>query len=300
MGNIRLDSYRYQRTLVRPAELQGVGFLTGASVRLRFHPAPPSTGVVFIRADLRPLAQIPAHIDEVTGTQRRTTLGYPPTQVSLVEHVMAALAGLRVDNCFVELNAPEPPGLDGSAQRFVEAIQNAGIALQPARRAVYRVDEPVIVSRDGATLALHPSSSDTLKISYALDYGTGAPIGPQLSTQVISPENFANHVAGCRTFILEREADDLLRQGFGSRTTPADLLVFGKRGPIANSLRYANEPVRHKILDLVGDLALFGHDLRGHIVAYRSGHPLNIELVRLLSRELSAANVRQPLQRKTA
>jgi UDP-3-O-acyl-N-acetylglucosamine deacetylase len=208
--------------------------------------------------------------------------------VALVEHVLAALAGLRIDNCYVELNAPEPPGLDGSARGFVEALQHAGMVLQPARRAIYCVDRPVIVSQGGATLSLHPLSSDLLKISYTLDYGLNAPIDRQLTTQVITPENFANSVADCRTFILETEAADLRRQGLGTRTTSADLLVFGKRGPIENSLRYANEPVRHKVLDLVGDLALFGRDLRGHVVAYRSGHPLNVELVRVLTRQLIA------------
>src|SRR5207253_5449376 len=105
-------------------------------------------------------------------------------------------------------------------------------------------------------------------------------------SQVVTPESFANDLAGCRTFILESEAAELRRQGLGARTTAADLLVFGPHGPIDNRLRYGNEPARHKVLDLIGDLSLLGQDLRGHIVAYRSGHPLNVELVRALSREL--------------
>src|SRR5207237_1077847 len=105
--------------LARSVELAGIGFLTGGSIRIRFHPAPPSTGVVFVRSDLRPPVRVPAHVDQVSGTQRRTTLGRPPAHVALVEHVLAALAGLRIDNCFIELDGPEPPGLDGSAREFV-------------------------------------------------------------------------------------------------------------------------------------------------------------------------------------
>jgi UDP-3-O-[3-hydroxymyristoyl] N-acetylglucosamine deacetylase len=284
---VRRHSYRYQRTLARPAEVEGIGFLTGAHVRLRFAPAAPDTGVVFVRTDLRPHLAIPARIDQVTGTQRRTTLGRPPAQVALVEHVMAALAGLRIDNCYVELNAPEPPGLDGSARRFVDALRHGGTVLQPARRAAWSVDHSVVVGHDGATLAIHPAEDDEFRISYLLDYGNGSPIARQTHTQLITPEWFADEAASSRTFLLESEAIELRRQGLGARTTAADLLVFGRHGPIDNRLRYGNEPARHKVLDLVGDLALFGHDLRGHIVAYRSGHPLNVELVRMLTRELA-------------
>ncbi len=284
--NVRRLSYRYQRTIATPAEVQGVGFLTGATVRLVFRPAPPQTGVVFVRTDLRREVHIPALVENVTGTHRRTTLGQPPAQVGLVEHVLAALAGLRIDNCYVELNAPEPPGLDGSADRFVDVLSAAGTVLQPARRAVWGVDAPLVVSQPGATLALHPLNDEELKISYLLDYGPHSSIGQQSHTQVITPEHFTNGLAGSRTFLLESEAVELRRQGLGARTTAEDLLVFGPQGPISNQLRHANEPARHKVLDLVGDLALFGHDLRGHLVAYRSGHPLNIEFVRALTERL--------------
>src|ERR1700722_8763796 len=182
---VRRQSYRYQRTLAQPAEVRGVGFLTGATVRLRFVPAPPGAGVVFVRTDCRPRAYIPAHISQVTGTNRRTTLGRPPAQVGLVEHVLAALAGLRIDNCQVELNAPEPPGLDGSARAFVDALVAAGTRIQPARRAVYAVDESVVVRSGGATLALHPPAAGGLAVSYFLDYGLQSPIGRQVHTETI-------------------------------------------------------------------------------------------------------------------
>ncbi len=299
---MRRFSYRYQRTLARPAEVWGVGYLTGATVRLRFVPAPPSTGIVFVRTDLRPRQHVPAHIDHVTGTQRRTTLGHPPVQIGLVEHVLAALAGLRIDNCHVELNAPEPPGLDGSAQGFVTALLDAGICRQGAPRPIFGVDQPVVLSARGSTLALHPPSPELhtnspgpsilpeheLYLSYFLDYGLTSPIARQVHTQVLTPGSFVQELASCRTFILEEEAAELRRQGLGTRTSTADLLVFGPRGPLDNSLRYANEPARHKVLDLVGDLALLGADLCGHVVAYRSGHPFNVELVRRLHQQLPA------------
>ena len=299
-ANVGRLRYRYQRTLMRPAEVGGVGYLTGANVHLRFLPAPPSSGIVFVRTDLRPRLHLPAHVQNVTGTKRRTTLGDPPGQIGLVEHVLAALAGLRIDNCQVELNAPEPPGMDGSAREFVAALLDAGICRQGASRPVYEVEQSVVLASGGATLALHPPVPGLfgpaakrgvlpeceLYLSYFLDYGLTSPIGRQLHTQALSPGGFAQELAACRTFILESEAEELRRQGLGTRTTASDLIVFGPHGPVDNKLRFANEPARHKVLDLVGDLALLGVDLCGHVVAYRSGHPLNVELVRRLHQQL--------------
>ncbi|MCC6417606.1 MAG: UDP-3-O-acyl-N-acetylglucosamine deacetylase [Gemmataceae bacterium] len=287
---MRRVCYRYQRTITRPAEVQGTGYLTGAHVRLRFLPAPPDTGVVFVRTDLGPGARIAACVEHVTGTHRRTTLGRHPVTVGLVEHVLAALAGLRIDNCTIEVNACEPPGLDGSARRFVDALRAAGPRVQPARRAVWCVESSVVLHRNGATLALHPLDRVELRASYLLDYGPTSPLGRQGHTATVTPESFTNELADCRTFLLEEEAAELQRQGLGARTTPADLLVFGPHGPINNRLRYANEPARHKILDLIGDLSLLGQDVCGHLVAHRSGHPLNIELVRTLSQHLNNGN----------
>jgi UDP-3-O-acyl N-acetylglucosamine deacetylase len=286
--NVAWHGQRRERTIARPVSVQGVGYLTGANVRLRFLPAPPASGVVFVRTDgrgARPVL-IPAHVGQVTGTQRRTTLGQPAAEVGLVEHVLAALTGLRIDNCRVELNAPEPPGLDGSAQQFVQALGEAGIVCQASSRPIWRVERSVILRAGGATLAMHPAEDSNLCISYFLDYGHRSPLGRQAHSQVITPASFVRDLAPCRTFILESEAAELRRQGLGTRTTAADLLVFGPHGPIDNTLRYANEPARHKVLDLLGDLSLLGADLVGHVVAYRSGHPLNIELVRELDRQI--------------
>lgn len=277
---MRVIGHRDQRTLAGPAAVSGVGFVTGARVRARLLPAAADTGVVFVRTDLPGSPPIPARADQVTDTRRRTTLGPAGRGVTLVEHLLAALAGLRVDNCVVELDGPEPPGLDGSAAEFVEAIQSAGAVLQTARRPLYAAAEPVVVSAGGATIALHPPEGRGLRLTYLLDYGPFAEIPRQSHTIDLRPETFVGEVAECRTFLTEPEAKALRAEGVGVHLTAADLLVYGPRGPIDNRTRFADEPARHKVLDMVGDLALCGFDLAGHVVAYRSGHALNVELAR--------------------
>lgn len=280
---MRVIGYRYQRTLAAPAEVSGVGFVGGGRVRAVFRPAPPGAGVVFRRADRPGSPPVPARVAEVTGTRRRTTLGPAASGVTLVEHLLAALAGLRIDNCLVDLDGPEPPGLDGSAAGFVAALTAAGDVLQPARRAIRAAGRTVVVSAGGATLALYPADRPGLRVSYALDYGPNAAIPRQAYTADITPGIVADQIAGCRTFLTEPEADALRLQGVGRHLTRADVLVFGPHGgPVGNSLRFADEPARHKVLDLLGDLALCGFDLAGHLVAYRSGHALNAELARAL------------------
>ncbi len=280
---MRVIGYRHQRTLAAPVTVGGAGLITGARVTARFVPAPPHAGLTFRRTDLRAPA-VRALAANVTGTQRRTTLGPPDAGVTLVEHVLAALAGLRVDNCEVELDGPEPPGMDGSAVAFARALQSVGTVKQSARRPVCAVSEPVTVRAPGATLALHPSAEPGLRVSYRLDYGPNAALAPQAHTLAVSPDAFARDIAACRTFLTEAEAHALRAQGVGRHLGARDLLVFGPRGPIDNELRFADEPARHKILDLLGDLALCGFDLAGHVVAYRSGHALNVELARALAR----------------
>ncbi len=289
---MRRIGYRQQRTLASPAEVRGVGFVTGAKVRVRFLPAAAETGVVFVRTDLPGRPATPALTGRVTGTNRRTTLGSPTAGVTLVEHVLAALAGLRVDNCRIEIDGPEPPGLDGSAGVFVDVLTAAGATLQVARRPIWAVSDSVVVSQGGATVGLHPPEPGWagLRVSYILDYGPQAPIPRQSHTLALSPESFSREVAGCRTFLLEQEVEMLHAQGVGRHLSIADVLVFGPRGPIHNSLRFADEPARHKVLDLVGDLSLCGFDLAGHLVAYRSGHSLNTMLATALAARAAAAD----------
>jgi UDP-3-O-[3-hydroxymyristoyl] N-acetylglucosamine deacetylase / 3-hydroxyacyl-[acyl-carrier-protein] dehydratase len=272
---------RQQRTIAREATVRGVGFLTGADVALRFRPAEPDTGVVFVRADLPGRPSTPAHVRHVVPRQRRTALQRGAAVVEMVEHVLAALAGLRVDNCLVELDAGETPGCDGSSRAFVEALIGAGVVEQNWPRAMLAIDRPITVRDGQASLTAYPGDTAGLALSYHLDYGATS-IGRQSLSLDVSPESFQDEIAPSRTFLLEEEARSLRQAGIGTRTTEADLLVFGPDGPINNTLRYPDECVRHKILDLVGDLSLTGADLAGHVVAHRSGHQLNAALVREL------------------
>jgi UDP-3-O-acyl N-acetylglucosamine deacetylase len=275
---VRRIHYRYQRTLANPAEVAGVGHVTGVPARVRLRPAPADTGLTFLRTDRKGSAPIPATAASVSDTARRTTLGRGEDSVTLVEHLLAALAGMRVDNCLIEIDGPEVPGLDGSAAGFAKAIVAAGVVTQPARKPVVSVGTATTVCDRGATITVHPAADDTLRVSYVLDYGLGSPIPRQSVSFDVTPETFARDLADCRTFLLESEAVALKGQGVGQTVAWSDLLVFGPRGVIGNRLRHADEPARHKVLDLIGDLALSGCDLAGHVVAYRSGHSLNVNL----------------------
>lgn len=287
---------RAQRTLARSATLTGRGLISGQPVRLSLHPAPPDSGIVFRRLDLPGTPLIPAQVSAAVGTQRRTTLSSSSHSVTVVEHLLAALAGLRIDNCRIDLEGPEPPGLDGSAADYARLLLSAGSILQPRPRRIWSVTQPLTLRREGATLTFHPPPPGCceLRLTYLLDYGPFAPIAPQRFSVRLTPAVFLQDVAPCRTFLTVREAQQLREQGIGTHLQPSDILVFGPSGPVDNRLRFADEPARHKILDLIGDLALFGEDLAGHIVACRSGHTLNVELARRLGQG------RQAIARPTA
>jgi len=277
-----LTARRLQRTIARETELRGVGFIYGSDVTMRFRPAGADRGVVFVRTDLAERPGVRAHIRHVIPRQRRTTIQHGAASVEMIEHVMAALAGLRIDNCTIEIDAPETPGCDGSSRAFVEALGEAGAVELDCVRETLVIDRPVAVREGAAVLAAHPGSGEGLVLGYHLDYGRASPIGAQSFFVDISPETFRDELATSRTFLLEAEAQALRAAGIGARATHSDLLIFGADGVIDNVLRYPDECVRHKILDMVGDLALLDRDLIGHVVAHRSGHQLNAELVRKL------------------
>ena len=288
---------RRQRTIARPAEFQGFGFLTGADVTLRFLPASENTGLRFQRVDLPGTEPIPATLDYVIPRQRRTAISNGAATVELIEHVMAALAGLQIDNCLVQVNATECPGADGSSLAFVQALLDAGIIEQSAYRDVLVVHDACLARGDDdrSEISAGPVFRRTLVISYELDYGPRSPIKPQLLTFEFSPEAFVTSLAFARTFILETEIAALKSQGYGTRVTPADLLVFGPGGVIGNELRAPDECVRHKILDCIGDFALLGCDIHGHFRAYRSGHNVNHDICRSVAESHRAPNrLRQP------
>lgn len=272
-----------QRTIRRPAAVAGFGFFTNADVTVRFLPAEPDAGVTFVRADLPGRPEIPATIAHAVDRQRRTALERGGASVELTEHLLAALAGLAIDNCRVELDGPEPPGGDGSARHFVEALAEAGIVEQDRPAKVFAVRTPVAVSGEGGSyVAAEPLDLTTCRLRYDLDYGPGSPVGRQSAEYVLTPETFAAEVAGARTFVLESEVAALRSAGYGAKVSAADLLVFGKDGVVGNVLRADNECARHKLLDCIGDFALTGGRLAGRFHAVRTGHAANRELVRRL------------------
>jgi UDP-3-O-acyl N-acetylglucosamine deacetylase len=274
--------HRSQRTIGRAAVVSGIGFLTGADVTLRFLPAAAGHGIAFLRTDKLCAPPIPALVSNTVPRARRTAIARCGVVVEMVEHVMAALAGLQVDNCLVELNGSEPPGCDGSSLPFAEALLDAGIVDQGASRDQLDLAQTVSVTGETSDQTVRglPSDDGKLHISYTLDYGAESPIGRQQYSVILTPETFIAQIAFARTFLLEHEARALQAQGYGKRTTARDLLLFGKQGVIDNTLRCPDECARHKILDCIGDLALAGCDLSGCIEAHRSGHQLNAEFVR--------------------
>lgn len=273
---------RRQQTLEKPAEVSGFGFFSGIDVTLRFLPAPENHGVVFQRIDLPERPTVRAVIDNVQPASRRTVLQADDARVELVEHIMAALAGLNIDNVLIEIDAPEVPGCDGSCRQFCQELLDAGICEQSADVGVATVLRPwaAIDQDNGSEITARPHIRRLLAITYQLDYGHRAPVRPQLLSVELTPEVFLREISWARTFVLESEVKALRQAGFGRRVTEKDIVVFGADGVIGNTLRRPDECVRHKILDCIGDFALCGSAIHGHFDAWRSGHSQNHEVVR--------------------
>ena len=280
--HLLINSTRNQRTIGRAATIEGFGYWSGRDVCLEFQPAEIDTGIVFVRRDLRGSPRIAARIAHRVEAPLRTTLAVHGVSVDMVEHVMAALGGLGIDNCEVWTDEPEMPGCDGSSEPFVRLLDAAGIEEQKAARPVRVVREVLRLGDERSWIEARPPCGDESSLEYRLDYGSAGPIGRQTFGIRLSPERFRRELAPSRTFMLKSEGELLLAQGLGLRTTCRDLLVFDDQGPIDNPLRFPDECARHKVLDMVGDLALAGRDLIGQFTAYRSGHRLNAELVRTL------------------
>jgi UDP-3-O-acyl N-acetylglucosamine deacetylase len=275
-------SLRQQFTLAEPVRVEGFGYWSGEDVRVEFRPAPPDSGVVFVRSDLEQVTSIAALVGNRVEVPRRTTLVSDGASVEMVEHVLASLAGLQIDNCEVWVDRAEMPGCDGSSWAFVEALNSVDRIAQSALRECLVITTSTRVGTDECWVEAGPDPSGKLSLKYMLDYGVSGPIGRQTLEVSLSPQVFCEELAAARTFLLEAEAEWLRQQGLGERVTCTDLLVFDEQGPVGNALRFSDECVRHKTLDLVGDLALAGCDIQGRITAYRSGHRLNAQLVREL------------------
>lgn len=284
-----------QTTILREVELSGRGLFTGFPATVRFKPAPAGTGIAFVRTDQPTPLRIAARLENLTKRARRTSLRNGTAAIETVEHCLAAVRGLEIDNVLIELDNAEVPSADGSCLPFVELLQAAGRQELDGERQTIHVTEPVRVAEGEAELVAWPGEGERLEIIYELDYGPGSPLGHQIHRFVLTPETFVAQIAPARTFVLEDEARQLRAAGLGTHLTYDDVLVIGRDGPIENQYRGEDECVRHKILDLVGDLALAGAFIRGKIYAYRSGHHLNHELVRRLLESQARSQFEQRL-----
>jgi len=247
-----------------------------------FRPADVDTGVVFVRTDLSEPVRIPAMISNVTGRERRTALRKGPVCVETSEHCLAVVSAMEIDNLIIEIEGIEMPGFDGSCQEYFKAFEKAGVIEQDAESKSLVIDETIsIIDGDTSIYAL-PYNSDKLNITYDMDYTQHTGIGRQLYTCEITKSYFSQNLAQARTFVLEAEAHQMQTHGIGTHLTPRDILVIDSDGPIKNSYRFSDECVRHKIVDLIGDLQLVGRRISGRIVAYKSGHALNQKLAQRL------------------
>ena len=277
---------RPQRTLARPVEVRGFGLFGSRDVVLRALPAPPHHGIAFQRVDLPGQPRIPALISYVQPRPRRTAIARGSAAVETIEHVMAALAGLQIDNCLVQLDAPEPPCGDGSAALFTAAFLEAGIRSQLAVRRCFPLHSRFVVqpASGPGSIQFEPDDRDELTLRFELDYPEPR-VGRQSHSMPLTPELFATEIAPARTFVLDREVEALRAQGYGARATTDNLNVLGPDGPRSGPFRFPNECARHKLLDLLGDLALVGCGFTGTVIARQSGHALNHAAARRLSEQ---------------
>ncbi|MBF0479469.1 MAG: UDP-3-O-[3-hydroxymyristoyl] N-acetylglucosamine deacetylase [Candidatus Omnitrophica bacterium] len=282
-----------QQTIASEIKIAGVGVHTGQPVHMVLKPALDNQGIIFIRTDLpgRPAINIcPENVTVGEEYDRCTGIKNGPAVVYTIEHLMSALSGLNVDNVTVEIDASETPILDGSGLEFMNAIKSAGLVEQKADRTYIKILEPVGV--DGKNSSIFAFPCDELKISYTLDYDHPL-LGTQFFEMVVDQNNYAEKLAGARTFCMEREVAFLREQGLAKGASTKNALVFSDDHVLDNQLRFPDEPARHKALDLLGDLSMLGKPIKGHFVGLKSGHDLNFKLVQkiaLLNQKSKAQN----------
>jgi UDP-3-O-[3-hydroxymyristoyl] N-acetylglucosamine deacetylase/3-hydroxyacyl-[acyl-carrier-protein] dehydratase len=283
-----------QRTIARPIAVSGRGLLTGKEADVLIEPAQAGEGIVFERTDIEPKVQIQALVSNTTSRARRSTLKSVDVTIETVEHIMSALSGFGIDNATIHIDGPEMPCGDGSSMLFAEQLQRAGTVAQDLPRKFINITEPICLQDGEAMIAAFPSNQKGLHIVYDLDYGESTSrIARQTQGWDSESGSYITDIAPARTFSLEEEAQALQSQGMCTHLTPSDILVIGKKGPIDNSYRFDNEPVRHKILDIVGDLYLAGGFIQGRIVASRSGHSLNRRLCKAILEQHKSATRNQ-------
>src|SRR6266496_2046802 len=273
-----------QRTVRRQISCVGIGLHSGNKVNLTLKPAPADFGIRFRRTDLGD-HEVPATVSNLAGIQLATGLSLDQVSVETVEHLLSALVSLGVDNVIVELNSPEVPIMDGSAAPFIYLIQEAGVkSLQMARKYL-KIVRPIALSRGDKRIALYPS--DHFKVTYSVSYDHPL-LRHQARTLRITEESFVEEIAPARTFTFLKDVEMLRQNGLALGGSLENAIVLGETGVLNNALRFEDEFVRHKILDAVGDLALVGYPVIGHLVAHRAGHALHTEFAARILEETHA------------
>jgi len=271
-----------QQTVRHPASLDGIGLHSGETVTMTVSPAAADTGILFRAADG---TLIPANTDHVVDSNSATTVGAFGVRVRTIEHLMAAAAALGIDNLMVDIDGPEVPAADGSAKPFVDLLHSAGRVSLAAPRRPITIAQPIRVGTESRWIEVLPA--DSLRISYTLD-NSHPIIGLQAGTFGINEEVFCEELAAARTYGFLRDVPAMRQNGLARGGSPENAIVVGKRSVLNDSLRFPDEFVRHKILDLVGDLALIGRPVIGEITAYKAGHALHSKFVEQILRAAEA------------
>jgi UDP-3-O-[3-hydroxymyristoyl] N-acetylglucosamine deacetylase/3-hydroxyacyl-[acyl-carrier-protein] dehydratase len=273
-----------QQTLNRPASFSGIGLHSGNRVNLTILPAPANSGVRFRRVDLDGKPEIEARVENVSETNRSTTLARGNVKVHTVEHVLAALAGYGIDNAVVELDANEPPIGDGSSREFCRIIQAAGLAAQAEKREYFTPETPIELQLGESTMTLFPDEKFKITCTSADKQGRFT----QFYSTEITPESWEKDLAHARTFCFFEEIEFLFKNGLIKGGSLENAVVIRDDAVLTTEpLRYREEFVRHKMLDIVGDLSLLGKPIRGHVIAVRPGHAGNVELVRRIVEQIN-------------
>jgi UDP-3-O-[3-hydroxymyristoyl] N-acetylglucosamine deacetylase len=273
-----------QRTLRRHISCSGIGLHSGNKVNLSLKPAPADFGIRFRRTDMGG-HEVPATVQHLAGIQLATGLSRNQVSVETVEHLLAALTSVGVDNVLVELNSPEVPIMDGSAAPFIYLIHEAGVKKLAARRKYLKIIRPIAISRGDKRIALYPS--DHFKVTYSISYDHPM-LRHQSRTLRVTEETFVEELAPARTFTFLKDVEMMRQNGLALGGSLENAIVLGETGILNNALRFEDEFVRHKILDAIGDLALVGYPVIGHLVAHRAGHALHTEFATKVLEETQA------------
>lgn len=269
----------YQKTIAGEVSISGVGLHTGQETTITFKPAEVNTGVRFIRADLpdKPVIEVKAENACLEESLYLTALGKPECQIKTVEHVLSAVSGLGIDNIVLEVSSSEPPICDGSSKPFVDELLRIGLVRQDQPRRFIELKEPIWLFENGLELAIIPSQR--FEVTYKIDYDHPA-VGIRSASFLINEENYAQKIAPARTFCFLKDVDILRQEGKIKGGSLDCAIVIGEHDFLNAELRFPDEIIRHKILDVIGDLTLLGSPIKGHVIAVRSGHAFNIRFVR--------------------